>query len=99
MKKYNVQLAILVLFSALFAPGGVIGMDPTSLYELRRTGKEVPSLPSDVQKIIASKMLRVILDEAEDKPEMLLEKQWRWPKNVKEVFTSFSIAQEKGSMF
>ncbi len=55
MKKYSVQLASLVLFFAIFAPGIAIGME-----------KEIPSLPPDVRKIIANKTLRVILDEAEE---------------------------------
>lgn len=89
MKKNNVQLASLILFSALFAPGVVVGMDPTSLYELRRTGKELPErapqilsgekpfdeLPPDTRKIIANYTLRLILNEADNNSEMLMQKK------------------------
>ncbi len=45
-------------------------------------------LPLDVKKIIANNALRLILDEATNKPEILLRKQWRAPKGVIEMTTS-----------
>jgi hypothetical protein len=87
MMKYSVQLASLVLFFATFASGVAIGME-----------KELPSLPQDVKKIIANKTLRVILDEAQDDPTMLLEKQWRGPKSIMEAIYSFGWSQEKAPL-
>lgn len=72
MKKYSVQLASLVLFFALFASGAVVGMEK-ELPESKRGGEILPELLSDVKNFIATKTLRVMLDEAEDNPAMLME--------------------------
>lgn len=64
MKKYSILLLSLVLFSVIFASGVAIGME-----------KELPVLPSDVKTIIANNVLRLILDEAEDNPQLLLSRE------------------------
>jgi len=79
MKKYSVRLASLVLFSAIFAPGMAIGET------------DLPSLPSDVKKIIANKTLRLILDEAEDNPGILMEPQISLSRSIKDIFASYSF--------
>lgn len=59
MKKNNVWLMSLVLFFAISASNAVISMEE----ELPK--KESPKLLPEIQKIIANKALRVILDAAE----------------------------------
>jgi hypothetical protein len=73
MKKYSVQLANLALFFAMIAPGVAIGMEnDLSDWVLVDKEQRLPSLPPDIRKVIANKTLRLILDEADDKPEILM---------------------------
>ncbi len=60
MKIYIVKLAQLALFFVIFAPGMVIGMET-----------DVPKLPCDVNKLILTKVLRLVLDEVEDNRHQL----------------------------
>jgi hypothetical protein len=90
MKKL-VKIALVMLF---FLTGIAVGMK--ELPELEPYDPEaIPTLPSDVKKIIAQKALRVILDEVEDNPLMFIEKQWRGPKSIMEAIYSFGWSQEK----
>jgi ankyrin repeat protein len=87
MNTYCVRLASVMLFFVTFVSSLVIGME-----------KEVSFLPRDIQVVIADKTLRVILDEAEDNPELLMAPQWRAPKKIMEMTVPFSIKQETGSV-
>ncbi len=78
MKKYNVQLASLVLFFAIFAPGVAVGMkelpgEDIFTPKFMGYGEDFPSLPPDVRRIIANKTLELMLDDAQDDPEVLME--------------------------
>jgi len=90
--KNSVRLASLVLFLAIFAPGVVLGMKELPEQEPQILGEEtLPQLPPDVRRIIANKTLRLILDEAEDKPEMLMEPQKNWSGTVLKLISSLTI--------
>ena len=60
MKKYIVPFAQLALFFVILTPGVVIGMET-----------DIPKLPSEVNKLILTKVLRLVLDEVEDDPHQL----------------------------
>jgi len=79
MKINSVQLASLVLFLVSFTSG--MAMEDWHLVE------NLPSLPSDVKKVIATKTLRLILDEAEDHPEQLMEPSDRLEDSFKSYIT------------
>lgn len=64
MKKYHAQLVSLMLFFGMLTSGIAIGME-----------KELPELPQDVKTIIANKTLRLILDEAEKNPQLLISRE------------------------
>ena len=86
---YRIKLASLALFFAIFASGVAVGMEiPSGLGGmaeeqenwLHTEGREVlegsmPSLPSDVKKLILTQLLRLVLDEAEDNPSMLMSRE------------------------
>ena len=89
MKKLSINFAGLVLFLVTFAPGMVVGMKELPELKSRVLGEYTPSLPQDVKKIIASKTLRVILDEAQDDPGMLMKvsinERERWLRRTNEL--------------
>lgn len=78
MKKYSVPLVSLVLFSALFASGVVAAMEK----ELRERVPQILSgekpfdeLPPDIRRTIANYTLQLILNEADNNSEMLMQKK------------------------
>jgi hypothetical protein len=86
MKKL-IKIAVLILF---FLTGIAVGMK--ELPELEPYDPEAVSIfPSDIKKIIAQKTLRLILDEAEENPEILFDKQWHESKSMMEAITSVFI--------
>ncbi len=76
MKKYNVRLVSLILFTGIFSSNLAIGMDLPELSP-RVLGGEEPSfdLLPEIKKIIVTKVLRLVLDEVEDNPKLLLSRE------------------------
>lgn len=97
MNEYKTKLTSLILFLTIFAHGILISMEKELPEEEPRTigygpqlmghtgTADTPYLPADVQKIIANKTLRVILDRLQDNPTLLI-------KPYKEVRESTGIS-------
>lgn len=107
MNKYRVKVATLMLFFTIFAPNLISSMEkelpeeePRKIgYDLELMGRtgttDIPYLPVDVQKLIANKALRVILDRLQDNPTLLVKpyKEVRETTGLTGLFEKFWLGE------